>query len=1119
MEAQPRDDLFQRSNLTRGQLLLWTGQQLHPRTPLYNMAFRFDFRGRIDPRAFRQAFVQLVAESDALRTVVENRAGVPWQVVRPRLDTALSIIDLSTLDDPATVCRELAQASCERPFDLERRLFDAALYRLGDERYAWSFSQHHLVTDAWSVTVLFRRLAELYGGLATGESPDVALLADFQAAVADQRASPTDRETADHWRQQAAHTSQPARLYGQPPAGRSTASERLACDLDEHRSEALVALARRPEARALTLDSSLFNLLATVLLAYLHRISGQTILAVGAPTHNRTSAALRRTAGLLTEVFPLTVEIEPGASFLDLLRAVQRQSQAFLRFARAGASNARQNRGISAVLNFIRGSFDDFAGTPVTAEWLHPRHHDREHALRLHVHDFDGSGRPNLLFDFRCDVFDARRRSEAPGHFSSLLDALLEDWQQPIATVDLLSATEVRRQMVELHPERRAHGTRDSLAQRLARTIEQRPEATALRCGEEHLTYRTLDRLAERLAAKSRRLAAKSRHDTLGDEPIIGLCMQRSTEAFVAILALHRAGTAYLPIDPAWPAERIALVIADAGLSLILTQPMTDEPVCHHARTLQVEPQALHSEEGTLGPTTGPEPSPAAEAYRLYTSGSTGRPKAVVVSRGALTHYVTWASAHYCADAPHNLPLFSPLTFDLTVTSIYLPLVTGGTVVIYPETGRRVDLALLDVVAQNSVDLIKLTPSHLGLLQSNAKGGAQGRSRVRQLIFGGEALNREAALRAVAHFGDAVRIDNEYGPTEATVGCIVHSFDRQADRLDVPIGRPIRGMQAYVLDRMLQPLPEGIVGELYLAGDGLARGYAGRPAHTAERFLPHPFEHGQRLYRSGDLARFGRDPDGRLRLEYLGRGDEQVKIRGARIEPGEIEAVLAQHPQLEDCVVLKLDDAPTARADARLCSRCGLPSTYPQTDLDTAGVCNHCRAFDTYEPRLRRYFGTLDDLRAILDGARDAPTYDCMALYSGGKDSTYALCQLVDMGYRVLAFTLDNGFISEQAKTNILRVVQALGVDHVFGSTPAMNRIFADSLERHANVCQGCFKTIYTLSTQLAQQKGIPFIVTGLSRGQLFETRLTEDLFSGPDLDSERIDQMVLAARKAYHRT
>ncbi|MEM7356835.1 MAG: condensation domain-containing protein, partial [Acidobacteriota bacterium] len=290
-------------------------------------------------------------------------------------------------------------------------------------------------------------------------------------------------------------------------------------------------------------------------------------------------------------------------------------------------------------------------------------------------------------------------------------------------------------------------------------------------------------------------------------------------------------------------------------------------------------------------------------------------------------------------------------------------------------------------------------------------------------------------------------------------------------------------------------------------------------AHTAERFLPHPFEHGQRLYRSGDLARFGRDPDGGLRLEYLGRGDEQVKIRGARIEPGEIEAVLTQHPRLEDCVVLKLDDAPAARADARLCSRCGLPSTYPQTELDAAAVCNHCRAFDTYEPRLRRYFGTLDDLRAILDGARDAPSYDCMALYSGGKDSTYALCQLVDMGYRVLAFTLDNGFISEQAKTNILRVVQALGVDHVFGSTPAMNRIFADSLERHANVCQGCFKTIYTLSTQLAQQKGIPFIVTGLSRGQLFETRLTEDLFSGPDLDSERIDQMVLAARKAYHRT
>ncbi|MDX1531512.1 MAG: condensation domain-containing protein, partial [Rhodothermales bacterium] len=371
------------------------------------------------------------------------------------------------------------------------------------------------------------------------------------------------------------------------------------------------------------------------------------------------------------------------------------------------------------------------------------------------------------------------------------------------------------------------------------------------------------------------------------------------------------------------------------------------------------------------------------------------------------------------------------------------------------------------------------------------------------------------ARLALQVFGPDAALYNEYGPTEATVGCVVHRFDPDGDTAaSVPIGRPAAQAEVVLLTDALQPVPVGVPGALYVGGPGLARGYLGRPDLTAERFVPHPFRRGERLYRTGDLGRWR--PDGTL--EYLGRTDEQVKVNGVRIELGEVEAALASVPGVRAAAVA-VDRPATAEPD-RFCATCGLPSTYPGATFDDAGVCHLCRAFETYEAKARRYFRSMDELRALFDGARAANRsgYDALVLLSGGKDSTYALCRLVEMGVRALAFTLDNGYISDEAKANIRRVTEALGVDHVFGTTAAMNAIFVDSLKRYSNVCHGCFKTIYTLGINEARARGIPFIVTGLSRGQFFETRLTEELFYSDAVDADRIDETVLEARKAYHR-
>ena len=417
---------------------------------------------------------------------------------------------------------------------------------------------------------------------------------------------------------------------------------------------------------------------------------------------------------------------------------------------------------------------------------------------------------------------------------------------------------------------------------------------------------------------------------------------------------------------------------------------------------------------------------------------------------------------------------------------------------------------MLEVVKDDLVDIIKLTPSHLSLLADQNLQGL----RVRQLILGGEDLKRDLAQKILLGFPAGTVIHNEYGPTEATVGCIVHSH-RAGQTIagnSVPIGRPIPGMRAYLLNDERQLVPAGVPAELFLAGDSLAQGYFGQPGATADKFLPDPFRKGDRMYASGDIARLL--PTGEM--EYLGRRDHQVKIRGARVELGAVEAALVGHPNVTEAVVTTFRPR-QSREHLLYCRRCGLASNFPGANFDEEQVCDQCRSFDTYRDKAQAYFRSLQDLETLLRSGK-AGEYDCLALLSGGKDSTYMLARLADLGLRILAFTLDNGYISEEAKANIRRVTEALGVDHVFGTTPSMNQIFVDSLHRYANVCQGCFKTIYTLSLNLAKARQIPFLVTGLSRGQLFETRLTADLFQDPCRNLHDIDGTVLAARKAYHR-
>ncbi len=1205
MPLRPAADRFAESELTQGQLLIWSGQRLEPDNPLYNMAFTFRVEAELDLTCFEQALANTIADCDALRTVVGERDGVPFQRVYEEASFALEVIDCDG-EAPRAQAEARAQERCEAPFRLDHALFDTALYRLADGSSLWYLNLHHLITDAWSTDVLVRRVSAHYLRLCAGGRdalPSLPAFASYAQLERAERGALAEGATEAYWRDVAAAVRSPPSLYGARQdggGGRTSRSARLVCPVDAARWAALEARTQAPEARALTRDLSRFNLIATLVFAYLYRVGGQRVLALAAPAHNRMTADARETVGLLTEVFPLQVEVAAGDRFLDLLRKVQLASNNFLRHARPGASDARFNRGCRAVLNVIRSEIATFGDAPIETRWLHPGHHDHEHDLRFHVHDFAGSGAYALHVDLNEAVFPGVRKERALGHFVRLLDALLDDWEQPIDTVDLLSEEERQQQLriasVEVAAGAETGEAGRGVLERFSAQVVEHPGAPALVMGPVSLTYAEVDGLAGTLAAwLIRRYGGAERPSgSAQPEPArVGICMRRSPHAVIAMLAALRAGVAYVPIDPHWPAERIAYVLGDAGAMLVLVrgpesgQDQADDASADEPNVWQAVEQASRHRDPSREPSRvislprafdawvdldgrdqlavgtpavsrheQPDFAHTEAAYVLYTSGSTGEPKGAVVSHAALDHYVGWARAYYDCGQRLTFPLFSPLTFDLTVTSIFVPLTAGGTVRIYPETGARTDLALLDVFAEDAVDIIKLTPSHTALLDEGPPDGArQHGARVRQLIVGGEALSEPLVARLRDRFAGLVALHNEYGPTEATVGCVVHTVaaDSAHDPIDavgarriraepgersgeraVPIGRPIAGMQAYVLGTHLDLLPAGVEGELWLAGDGLAQGYLGQAALTATRFVPNPFagaqagqagQGGSRLYRTGDLVRWNDEGQ----LVFRGRNDDQVKLRGARIELGEGEAAVlrfrGEGPAVAACAARVVGKPASKPPKVEVfCSRCALPSGYPGVTFDASGVCSQCHAFEGYRHKVERYFETPEALVATLDRARSVTeargddSYDCIALLSGGKDSTYMVCRLVDLGYRVLAFTLDNGYLSDQAKENIERVAEALGIDHHYAATPAMNEIFVDSLERHANVCQGCFKTLYTLSMQKALEEEIPFVVTGLSRGQFFETRLTEEVFTDPQLDIDQIDETVLRARKAYHR-
>jgi amino acid adenylation domain-containing protein len=889
---------------------LWFLQQLEPASSAYNICRRFTFVGPLRVEALTASLEELVRRHEALRTRFLAARPEPVQAIDAPSPPALPLEDLSALPPAARAerLRELSTEEAHRPFELTRGpLMRTRLVRLAAGEHALLLTLHHTIADGWSLGILQRELVALYGALCEGRlsplPPPSRQCADHALWQREEARSAAFEEHLAYWRRELAGAPAALSLPADRTRPAQPSSRGAVC------SRTLPpALVRAVRERARSEGVTPFVLLLAAFQALLSRLTGEGDVVVGVPVSNRGRAELEGVVGCLANTLALRARPSGGLSFRQLVRraheasieALAHQEVPFEQVVEAVRPERHLARSplFQVLFSLDRREPEDVAVAPGLRL--------RRETVDTHAAAFDLSllleeGPEDLRVDaeYATELFEPATLEGWLGCFERLLEGAVAHPDTQLASLPLLAPEEHARLLEQARGPRQAveHGA--CLHHLFERRAALTPDAVALEGDSQRLTWRELDERANHLAH-----ALRARG--VGPEARVGLYLERSVELAIGLLGVLKAGGAYVPLDPTHPAERLAFLEADARVAVRVTRPAWVERLPAGA------PVLLVPSSGEREPRPPPTPGLAPEhlAYVMYTSGSTGRPKGVQVPHRALVNLAGVMAARYGLGPTDRVLQFASPGFDVAAEELFPTWYAGATAVVWPQAGaesmedftRAVDAAGLTVLNLPS-------PFWHAWLPALGAPGLRFPAALRLLIVGSDQVAPGDVERWRALAPEPVRLIAAYGVTEATVTATLHDVEADAtlDRgRPVPIGRPLANGEAYLLDARLQPVPAGVVGELYLGGAGLARGYLGRPDLTAERFVPHPFsgESGARLYRTGDLAR--RRSDGAL--EFLGRVDAQVKLRGYRIEPGEIEAALAEHPSLRACAVAVRED-------------------------------------------------------------------------------------------------------------------------------------------------------------------------------------------------------------------
>ncbi|WP_150273724.1 non-ribosomal peptide synthetase [Paenibacillus tepidiphilus] len=863
--------------LTQPQTRIWNNERIYGNPAMHNILGLVRIRKNIRIEKLSEAIELFIANHAGVTLQIHEHNGEPMQVFKAYEPAQIDFFDFSSADDPAASFEQWLDRLRQTGFTLlNGPLYYFAMFKIGSNDMGYVGKFHHIISDGWSLQIAGESIARYYSQLINDAPCSVEAAPSYVDVIEQEQVylqSERFLKNKSFWNDKFAVLPETMAIANH----RETAASRKTCTLDSSLSA---------EIRTFIAEHrlSVNSLFISSVLIYMHAVMNEDDAIIGTPVLNRSGKKEKNTFGMFASTMPFRKTITETAEIGTFLRETARElmgcyvHQKYPYNLLAGDLNL-QKQGHEALfdlcVNYYSIKFSpDFDGSPYENTEIF--NGNQPYKLQIVIRDWEEDGRIAVDFDYRIQEYSEIQIDKLGEQLLNIIRFIISKPHSRICDIALLTPQEHHELIHNLNATSSPYPSAVIITRMFEEQVERSGLQTACRMGEASMSYSVLNERANRLARflRGKRIGAGS---------VVGIASPHSFELITAILAVLKAGGAYLPVDPHSPADRIRYMLEDSGAVLLLRDEALTGGFSLAVEEYILQDEAIYEEDGAnLSPVSGPGDL----AYIIYTSGSTGQPKGVMVHQQGLVNYIYWANKTYTAQDPEVFALYSSIAFDLTVTSIFTPLIGGHQIVIYRDDSS--EFVLQRIIREQQASIVKLTPAHLSLLQDMNFD----QTKVKTFIVGGEDLKVSLAKRIYENFRGNLNIFNEYGPTETVVGCMIHRYDYTKDqRSSVPIGLPADNVMIYILDRSLRPAPVLTKGEIYISGDGVALGYRNKPELTAQKFVDNPFISGKKMYRTGDVGMWLENGV----LEYKGRIDSQVKVRGYRIELGEIANVLSEY--------------------------------------------------------------------------------------------------------------------------------------------------------------------------------------------------------------------------------
>ncbi|WP_061320936.1 non-ribosomal peptide synthetase [Clostridium botulinum] len=876
-------------NLTHPQKRIWYIDKVNLDSPLHNIGGCLNIYGNIYIDKMEDTINIIIKNNEGLRLRFKEKDGQPVQYVQEFKKEKIDFLDFNKCINPREEYEKWSENLFKANSFIENnQLYYFAIYKISKKEYGVLLNIHHIISDGWSINLIEKQICKIYSKLINNE--DISLneyysYVDFVHEEQEYLKSDRFIKNKNFWREKFKNISEEF-LY---KTSSSLEGKRQCFNIDINLSNKIKKFIDNKKY-------SLNTFFIVILLIYINKTTYKKDLIIGTPVFNRRGKNQKSTVGMFTSTVPFRFTLDIELTVENLMKLINRElkfcflNQKYpydllvkdLELSKLGYDSL-----FKMCVNYYNSNYvNDISGNKAEVKEYYCG--NQSYSLQLTVKEWEENN-ITLNFDFKTLEYTDQEIKTMYKSMINIINQVIENGQLKVNQIKLLNKEERNYKVYDLNSTTNYYPQK-AVCELFEEQVMKTPNKVVVEFKEKTLTYKELNE-------KANQLANHLREKGIDKKSIVSIMETHSIELIISILGVLKTGAAYLPIDPNYPVERINYMLEDSKSNMLLTNFKVTDEIKFKGNIININNEDLQGYSKINLPKAN---SLSDLVYIIYTSGSTGKPKGVMIEHQGLTNYIWWSNKMYLKDEDEVMAVYSSISFDLTVTSIFTPLISGNKIIIYDND--ETEFVLYKILRENKATVIKLTPAHLTLLKDMDNRG----SNIKRFIVGGEDLKVNLAKEVYNSFGKNVDIYNEYGPTETVVGCMIYKYDEDKDkRVSVPIGRPGDNVQIYILDNELNPVSTGFVGELYISGDGVARGYLNREGLTRERFIENPFIKEKKMYKTGDTARYLENGS----IEYVGRSDNQVKIRGHRIELGEIERYLIENECVKDAVVVYKEDS------------------------------------------------------------------------------------------------------------------------------------------------------------------------------------------------------------------